>query len=786
MNRKTARRVRVTSILSSLFAAALVSLGQLALAQETQSEAAKLPPVEISQDAAPAAAKKKAKQPVKKEAAAPKPNVKLNPQPAPGPAATGTPDPLGPPESAAATTSDAASSNTGASAPVAAGTRSGSLGVPNTTEARAEIERTPGAVDVVSDKEYKTSTPSVTIKDALDYVPGVFVQPKFGEDSRLSIRGSGLSRNFHGRGVQLLMDGVLPITTADGNSDFQEIDPTAYRYIEVYKGGNALRYGANSLGGAINFVMPTGYDSDLFGMRTDIGSFGFHKVTASSGGVFGAADYFITGTWQEQDGFRDHSEGESTRLAMNIGYRLTPDIETRFYLNTNTIRQSIPGAVTRDEALTNPERAFVRPGQPSGFFSIGNDNVDRDYRRNIDSTRVANRTTVRLARGTVVELGGFYFDRHLDHPIFAIVDNENEEYGGFARLVDDRWIGGTRNRLIAGVNVHNGDVRARLFRNELGSTGPLRSDANQKSKNTTVYAENSFFVTPTVALVAGLQYADISRSLTDRFLSNGDESRAADFQFWSPKAGVVWDVTPTAQIFANVSRSQEAPTFNEITINAGDVVALDPQESTTYEIGTRGRLPGFHWDLAVYHARLENEFQCLAVGSTGTCTQVNIDRSIHQGVEVGGGAALISGLFVSGERADEVWLNAAYTYSDFRFDGDATFGDNDLPGAPRHAVRAELLYKHPSGIYAGPNVEWIPEAYVVDSANTFKTEAYALLGAKLGFDNGGSWTAYIEGRNLTDEAYISSANIATTANANSTPFEPGSGRAVYGGVQIKW
>ena len=94
-------------------------------------------------------------------------------------------------------------------------------------------------------------------------MPGVFVQPKWGEDSRLSIRGSGLSRNVHGRGVQLLMDGVIPITTADGGSDFQEIDPTAYRYIEVYKGANALRYGANQLGGAINFVMPTGYDADL-------------------------------------------------------------------------------------------------------------------------------------------------------------------------------------------------------------------------------------------------------------------------------------------------------------------------------------------------------------------------------------------------------------------------------------------------------------------------------------------------------------------------------------------
>ena len=223
--------------------------------------------------------------------------------------------------------------------------------MPTTAEAVADINRTPGGVEVVPGKAYKTSTPAVTIKDVLDYVPGVFVQPKWGEDSRISIRGSSLSRNFHLRGIQLYMDGI-PINTADGYGDFQEIDPTAYRYVEVYKGANALRFGANSMGGAINFVMPTGYDADLFGARIDVGSFGFHKLSVSSGGVSGKADYFITATAQEADGFRDHSDGESIRGAMNVGYRLTQDVETRFYVNANDVEQRIPGSVTKQAALT--------------------------------------------------------------------------------------------------------------------------------------------------------------------------------------------------------------------------------------------------------------------------------------------------------------------------------------------------------------------------------------------------------------------------------------------------
>ena len=664
----------------------------------------------------------------------------------------------------------------------APGTRSGSLGVPTTAEAVAEINQTPGAVEVVPGKAYQTSTPSVTIQDALAYVPGVFVQTKWGDDTRLSIRGSGLSRNVHGRGIELLMDGLIPITTADGSSDFQEIDPTAYRYIEVFKGANALRYGATQLGGAINFVMPTGYDADLFGARIDIGSFGFHKAAVNSGGVSGRVDYFANVTGMETDGFREHSDGESVKASMNLGYRLTPDVETRFYLNANRVRQRIPGAVTKNQALTNPEGAFVLPDEPKSMFGQGNDNVDRDYQRNLDTLRIANKTSVRMAPGTVVEFGAFYMDRHLDHPILFVLDNQHNEYGGFGRIVDESMIGGFKNRFIAGVTLHNGDVRSRRYQNNLGTKGALIFDADQDSTNTIVYAENSFYVLPALALVAGTQYVDATREQTARFNTKSSEG---EYDFWNPKGGFVWDVNPNVQVFGNISMSGEAPTFSEQFPTV--ITSLEVQRATTYEIGTRGSIPGFNWDLALYRSNIDNEFQCDAGAANGTCTQINLDKTIHQGVELGFGARLWSGLFEKMGRRDEIWWNTAYTFSDFRFDNDVNWHDNQLPGAPRHFIRSELLYKHPSGVYFGPNLEWVPEAYYVDSANSLDTDAYALLGAKLGFDNGGTWTAYIEGRNLTDEAYISSASITTKADEKTSAlFEPGTGRAVYGGVQYRW
>ena len=205
---------------------------------------------------------------------------------------------------------------------------SGALTAPNTETARRIIEQTPGAVEVVPDTAFR-NTQAQTIKDIVDFTPGVWAQPKWGDDARLSIRGSGLSRNFHLRGTQLLMDGI-PINTSDGYGDFQEIDPTAYRYVEIYKGANALRYGANSLGGAINFVTPSGRDARPFEARLDGGSFGYLREQMSSGKAIGPFDYFITGSNSTNDGYREHSGGHAQRGNANFGYQFTPDFETRF------------------------------------------------------------------------------------------------------------------------------------------------------------------------------------------------------------------------------------------------------------------------------------------------------------------------------------------------------------------------------------------------------------------------------------------------------------------------
>src|SRR3546814_13421508 len=96
------------------------------------------------------------------------------------------------------------------------------------------------------------------MRDMLQDAPGVYVQNRYGQEVRLSVRGSGISRAYHTRGIEILQDGI-PMNLADGSGSFYQVDPEALQAIEIYKGGNGLSYGSTTLGGARNFVTPRAY-----------------------------------------------------------------------------------------------------------------------------------------------------------------------------------------------------------------------------------------------------------------------------------------------------------------------------------------------------------------------------------------------------------------------------------------------------------------------------------------------------------------------------------------------
>ena len=51
-------------------------------------------------------------------------------------------------------------------------------------------------------------------------------------------------------------------------------------------------------------------------------------------------------------------------------------------------------------------------------------------------------------------------------------------------------------------------------------------------------------------------------------------------------------------------------------------------------------------------------------------------------------------------------LRQTYNYNDFYFDRDLLWEGNRLPVVPEHQYRGELTWRHPSGLFVTPTVEW--------------------------------------------------------------------------------
>ena len=650
-----------------------------------------------------------------------------------------------------------------------------SLTQPNIEQATQEINKTAGGVNIIDAEKLREGRMS-NFNDTLGMATGVLAQSRFGaEETRLSIRGSGIQRTFHGRGIKLMQDGI-PTNLADGSFDFPGIDPFATSYIEVYRGANALQYGASNLGGTINFISHTGHTAPKHELRTEGGSFGYYKLGVSTAGVDGDLDYFLTVNTYGQQGYRDDSKQSADRVTGNVGYRISDNLETRFYAGYVSNDSQLPSTLTKDELKNTPKKSKVNN------FGV-NQGINQ---RNVDIWRIANKTTFQWHK-TKLELGAFYSYKDLFHPIIdlgarspfaptlGVIDQKTDDYGLYAKLNHQGKLFGLENDFIIGASPTYGKTDDKRFRNENARRGALTNSFDLTAYNYETYAENRLHLTPELTAIAGLQYTYSKRKATDKLITlTGDESFNRSYSQFNPKLGAIYQLNPTAQVFGNVSRSFEPPSFGEL-VNIPTLEPLKAQDGVTYEIGTRGNSENIDWDMSLYHARLNNELLQIALLFGTANTTVNANRTQHTGLEMGMTARLPGHL---------EWRHSL-AINNFRFDGDANYGNNRLPGIPHSLLRAELLYRH-DGFYAGPTLEVSPESFYVDFAQTLKNDNYALLGFKAGRQLTPQISWFIEGRNLTNEKYAATTGVARLASSTESIFLPGDGSSVYGGLQWRY
>ncbi|MGO4326530.1 MULTISPECIES: TonB-dependent receptor family protein [unclassified Cupriavidus] len=651
----------------------------------------------------------------------------------------------------------------------------GSLTAPSVGQQKETLFGTAGSVGFVDAASY-SDTYASNLRDVLKDSPGVYVQERYGQELRLSIRGSGIARGFHTRGLDILQDGV-PTNFADGSGDYYQIDPLGLSAAEVYKGGNGLAYGTTTLGGAINFTTPTALTADAPNLvRVDGGSFGTARASGQVSRQIGAFDFLGNLSVNHSNGYRDHERGQYEQFNANFGYRFSPAVETRFYLGAYIVDQQLPGSLSLSDALNNPRKASASA-------------LAGDQARNTRTERVANVTTVKLDSGQL-DFSTWVIHKSLYHPIFQVIDQDYWTYGFAPRYTGNQTIGGLRNQVIVGARFFGGNNDARQFININGNRGAQTLNAAQDAYNYEAYLEDRLWVVPTVALMAG---AKAYRNVRDYHDYGGlaanptPKSDRTTYSGVNPKFGVLWEPVRDVQAFADITRSADVPDFTDLTQTIATTtrfVPLAAQHGWTLELGTRGKRERFSWDVTAYRSLVRDQLLQFTTNPDVPAATFNANRTTLQGVELGVSGDVLQNVFGSGDRFT---LSQLWNYSDFRFDNDPQYGNNRIAGVPEHVLRTTVAYSRAAGLRVAGTIDWVPGGAYVDYANTLRTPGYVLLGVQASYDFQRGVTVFLDARNLTNKRYVSDfSTVADARTANTAVFYPGTGRAFYAGVKYKF
>jgi iron complex outermembrane receptor protein len=498
---------------------------------------------------------------------------------------------------------------------------------PVVAAARRRLSETPGGVSVISQESY-ANRQALALDDMLRDAPGVYAQRKWGGDVRLSIRGSGIGNASHNRGLLLAQDGV-PLNEADGYGDSQVADPLNTRFTEVYRGGNALRFGGALLGGAINMVTPTGKDAGFAEqVRLDGGSFGLLREHVALARQSGDWDVYAAATNQTSQGWRSQSQQNLQFGSLNIGRGFGQDREVRLVVNGSNINQEIPGSLTLAQFDANPRQTAAA-------------NAANDQGRNQRGLRGSLRTSWRLDEHTVFEGAVYAVWKDLDHPIFQVIDQQSRNYGAFGRLDWEGVLGGLKADAYLGAWYRQGDLDSTFYSNVKGARGALQSLSLQNAKAADIFAEGRVFATPHLALVGGLTWGTAKRDYRS-FAVPGvattfNLAAGKDYAWVSPRIGVLWQGDDGSQVFANITRSVEPPNFGALSPNNAGFAPVQAQEAWTGEVGARGHRGPFTYDVTLYRAHLQHELLQFAVDSQHPAATFNADKTVHQGIEAGAG-----------------------------------------------------------------------------------------------------------------------------------------------------
>ena len=662
------------------------------------------------------------------------------------------------------------------------------------TRTAEPLSRVPQAIGVVGPRDITRAQPTLTADEALNNIPGVYIQNRYNysQGQRIVIRGAGARANFGARGVKVLLDGV-PQTLPDGQSQLTNVDYGLLDKVEVLRGPASSLYG-NASGGVVSLHSRTA-EPELFtqSVRFQAGSYGMDKwqaISTAREGNFSGVLSLSRFTW---DGFRQNSAADIG--IYNIGLTWTPTKRSSldlWVLLANSPLLQNPGALTFAEYNVNPDSAAAANIRRGASNDINQQQVSLTYQQHfVSHSGAINVTAFGLKRGVQNPLatappGG----QGAAAPIAGVYVQIDRQTGG-ARATG-AYRPGTSWRsplLTAGLDFQ----RMRDDRQNFRSLSGQPTDSILLNQVETVTEIGPFIQahwTPTerVTVDAGARYDWVTFDVADNNLADGtDDSGSLPLHSPSGTAGMSYYITEAVTPYVNVASAFETPTTTELANrpdgSGGFNDAILPQYSLSAELGARGRISSWlGYSVSGFISRVRDAIVPFR-DVNGRVYYTNAGKIRNNGLE----------LSVTAAPVKQFSASLSFTYANYKFadyvvvNGASadTLNGNMVPGVPRFFTRIGLRSQPGLGFVVDLD-QTLSSSLTADDQNTLWVENWGAGVTNLRV----SWSTqtrdvsflpYVGFANLFDRKYIG----AVTVNGfGGRVLEPSPRRNIYIGAEI--
>jgi len=509
-----------------------------------------------------------------------------------------------------------------------------------------------GARTVVSKDEIE-ETGAANIGDVLRRIPGVQSTDNSGT------AGSAISLNIGIRGLTgrysprstVLLDGI-PLAVAPYGQPQLSFAPVSLNNIEsidVVRGGGAVRYGPQNVGGIINFRSRSipegdGIHGDASVRYNDFGEGGSNRQYSAFVGGTASNGLGVALLYSGMEGseWRKGSDERVNDVALKFRYPLNNHSEVYGKVSYYDVLSRTPGGLTVAQYNADP----FQNTRPTDFWSGDRHGVDVGYLNTISTTQE-------------FEIKAYYNESFRQSALINAAKTQitwqprNYEVLGIEPRYTQRFnAGGMTHDVTVGYRYlrERGDDNSYLQTVSTGVNGTITSFINSTDAHAAYIddriALGQWRITP------GVRYEQISSTRNDvaaKSTFETDNTKAL------PSLNVAYLLNPALTVFANYTTSF-GPVQNTQLNSQTPANPLKPELAKTAELGARWKSGQVSAEATLFKLKFDN--QIVQVPGITPATFQNIGATNHDGIETAADytfdeAGMLAGL--------NVYANYTYT-----------------------------------------------------------------------------------------------------------------------------